>query len=87
MKVLGTKLLLKVEKSEGAAQKIGNLVIPVGNDKDYETAEVIEVGKDLKDEEVSKGDKVYIYPQAGKVIYREGVEYRVITVNDIIVVL
>lgn len=86
MKVLGSKLLVKVEKSGGVTQKIGNLTIPASN-KDYETATVLDVGKELEEESVKAGDKVYIYFGSGKSFFHEGEEFRAITVNDIIVVL
>lgn len=87
MKVLGSKLLLKVKKEDGCVQKVGGLTIPCSAGSDYESAEVLEIGDEISSPNISKGDNVYIYPGSGKVIFNQGVEYRVITINDIIVVL
>ena len=85
MKVLQSKVLVQVD-SDQMQQKLGNFTVPV---EDIEKATVIEVGNEVnKDEDVLKpGDKVYIYPKSGKEFMEDGIKYRVITLNEIIVVL
>lgn len=86
MKVLDARVLVQPEKNKGCTQKIGGIEIPVGGG-DYETATVVSVGEKIDSEVLKPGDKVYIYPSAGKKIFHEGVEYRVISSSEIIVVL
>ncbi len=87
LKVIGEKVLIKVEKNtEQCTQKIGTLSIPVGpSAQEYEIAEVIGVGD--KVENVKPGEKMYIYFGSGKKFVHSGEEYRVITLNEIIVIL
>lgn len=84
MKVLDSRVMLQVEKS--CTQKIGDIEIPVGVGE-YEKATVTAVGPDIKEEHLTVGDVVYIYPNAGKKVNIDGVEYRVVTTNEIIVIL
>ncbi len=85
MKVLQSKVLVQVDNDQ-LQQKLGNFTVPV---EDIEKATVIEVGNEVnKDGEILKlGDKVYIYPKSGKEFMENGEKYRVITLNEIIVVL
>lgn len=85
MKVLQSKVLVQVDNDQ-LQQKLGNFTVPV---EDIEKATVIEVGNEVnKDGEILKpGDKVYIYPKSGKEFMKNGEKYRVITLNEIIVVL
>lgn len=86
MKVLDTRVLVQVEKSNTCTQKIGGIEIPMNNGE-YEVADVIEVGENVNKEVLAPGMKVYIYTGSGKKFYHEGKEYRVIAYNEIIVVL
>lgn len=83
MKVLDSRIALQVDKS--CTQKIGDIELPVGAGE-YERATVVSVGPDLKDQ-LKEGDVVYIYPNSGKKINIEGTELRVVTSNEIIVIL
>lgn len=85
MKVLQSKVLVQVDNDQ-LQQKLGNFTVPV---EDIEKATVIEVGNEVnKDGEILKPrDKVYIYPKSGKEFMENGEKYRVITLNEIIVVL
>lgn len=85
MKVLQSKVLVQVDNDQ-LQQKLSNFTVPV---EDIEKATVIEVGNEInKDGEILKpGDKVYIYPKSGKEFMENGEKYRVITLNEIIVVL
>ena len=84
MKVLDSRLLVQVEKTT-STQKIGGIEIPAGNEG-YEKAKVIAVGPDVA-EHVKAGDEVYIYVGAGKEFTHEREKYRVVTTNEVIVVL
>ncbi len=83
MKVLDSKIIVKLKEGR-LTQKIGNLEMPVD---EYEVAEVIGVGPEIIEGHVSVGDTVYIYTGSGKVVSIEGESFRVITKNEIIIVL
>lgn len=86
LKVIGEKVLVRVDKSCTCTQKIGGLEIPVGPAAgEFEIAHVIGVGE--KVESVKEGDTMYIYFGAGKKFLHENEEYRVITLNEIIVII
>lgn len=84
MKVLGKKVLIKVNPAK--TEKVAGLTIPKGGDG-TETAEVIEVGSEVKD--ISKGDKLIIHKNAGSEFTNpeDNQKYRSITEHEIIVVL
>lgn len=84
MKVIDSKVLVQVEKGSTCTQKMGSLEVPVGAGE-FEVAKVIGVGS--KVEEISVGDTLYIYTGSGKKFTHEMAEYRVITLNEVIVVL
>lgn len=50
-------------------------------------AEVIGVGEEVSEGVLKPGDTILIYPNTGKSFTQDGTEYRVITLNEIIVVL
>jgi hypothetical protein len=81
MKVIQSKVLVIVDK-DTMTQKIGNFSVPVS---DYEKAKVVGVGEEVG--ELKPDDIILIYPNSGKSFTHEGIEYRVITLNEIIVVL
>lgn len=81
MKVIQSKVLVIVDK-DTMTQKIGNFSVPVS---DYEKAKVVGVGEEVG--ELKPDDVILIYPNSGKSFTHEGIEYRVITLNEIIVVL
>lgn len=81
MKVIQSKVLVIVDK-DTMTQKIGNFSVPVS---DYEKAKVVGVGEEVG--ELEPDDIILIYPNSGKSFTHEGIEYRVITLNEIIVVL
>ena len=83
MKVVESRVIVKVDK-EALKQKIGNFEISEGVN-DYEKAEVVAVGP--KVENITPGEHVYIYKGAGKAFKIDDVEYRTITLNEIIVIL
>ena len=83
MKVIQSKVLVIVDK-DTMTQKIGNFSVPVS---DYEKAKVVEVGEEVGSDVLKSGDTVLIYPNTGKQFTHDGTEYRVITLNEIIVVL
>lgn len=85
MKVLNAQVLLEIEKEEAPIEKIGMLEVPVGMNKEWEKGKVISFGNQVIG--VEEGDKVLIYPGAGKTIKVDGKEYRVISSAEIIVVL
>ena len=84
MKVLGKKILIKLDPVR--TEKVAGLTIPKGNDG-TETAEVIEVGPEVKD--LSKGDKLIIHKHAGAEFTNpsDNQKYRSITEHEILVVL
>ena len=82
MKVIDSKILLKVRKGE--TQKMGGLEIPI-DAKEYEIGEVLSVGE--KVDGIKEGDIIYFYSGAGKYFTHEGEQYRVIVNSEVIVVL
>lgn len=81
MKAIDTKILVQVD-STTEKQKIGSFEMPV---TEYEVAKVLSVGEKL--ENIEPGDTALIYTGAGKEFTRDGQKYRVITINEIIVIL
>lgn len=86
MKVIDSKVLVQVEKETACTQKVGSLSVPVGAGE-FEIATVLGVGEKVDSEILKEGDRIYIYPGVGKKFTHEMKEYRVITLNEIIVVL
>ena len=84
MKPVTNKVLLKVSEAVTAETRIGGIVMKEKT-PEYEKAEVIEVGNEVK--ELKAGDNVLIYPESGKKITIDGKKYRVVTLNEIIVIL
>ena len=84
MKPVTNRVLLKVSEAVTPETKIGGLVFQEKT-PESEKAEVIEVGDEVK--ELKAGDNVLIYPEAGKKITVDGEKYRVVTLNEIIVIL
>lgn len=84
MRVIQSKVLVMVDKKDTMTQKIGNFVVPAS---EYEKAEVIGVGEEVSEGVLKPGDTILIYPNTGKSFTQDGTEYRVITLNEIIVVL
>ena len=80
MKVIQSKVLVIVDKKD----TIGNFVVPAS---ECEKAEVIGVGEEVSEGVLKPGDTILIYPNTGKSFTQDGTEYRVITLNEIIVVL
>lgn len=85
MKVLDSKVLIQIIK-ESTKTDTG-FILPE-NTNDYERAKVVAVGSEIAAKGILKeGDEVYIYLKCGKEIKVDGEWYRVITSNEIIVVL
>lgn len=85
MKVIGEKVLVKVDKPTASTQNIGGFTYSAGAGIDYEIAHVLGVGE--KVESVKEGDTIYIYNGSGKKFNHESEEFRVLTLNEIIVVI
>ena len=85
MRAIDSKILVKEIKQEELQEKIGDLVVPVGSSKDKMTFEVISVGE--KVESLKPGDKILTYYDPGHTFKQDNVEYRIISVPDILVVL
>lgn len=86
MKAIDTRILIQVNK-EACIQKIGGLELPA-DANEYETANVLSIGKKIKEVgELNEGDTILIYPGAGKEFIKDGQKFRIISVNEIIVVL
>lgn len=84
MKVIGSKILVTIEK-DGMTQKTGGgFEVPVGQGE-FEVAKVQSVGPEV--EGVSEGDTIYVYTGSGKEFTHELKKYRVITTSEVIVVL
>lgn len=82
MKVIGTKILV-TRKENQPEEKLGNMYIP-GDNKDYDTCEVLSVGKEV--EEVEVGNTVLTYKNSGHELKIDGKKYRVITPAEILIV-
>lgn len=87
MKVIGTKILVKKENVEDTvlSEKLGGFQIPVDDTSDG-NYRVVSVGEEVT-KELKVDDIVRCYPQPGHVVMEGGVEYRVITISDILTVL
>lgn len=85
MKAIGSKILVKEVEQEVLQEKIGNLTVPVGNNKEKTLCEVISVGEEIKG--LKPGDKIYTYNDPGHKFRENGEDYRVISMPDILVVL
>lgn len=87
MKVIGNKILIKLKKSDELVEKVGTFTVPVGAGE-YEVATVLGIGEELRSKnEIKEGDTIYIYIGSGKEFTREGEKYRVITPNEVIVIV
>lgn len=90
MNAVGNRILVEVQKNDTCIQKIGSMSITISeNGADYDSAIIISVGPEVTDETLKAGDKVYIYPHAGKAVRdpETNAEYKVIAINEIIVKL
>ena len=85
MKAIGSKILVREVEQEVLQEKIGNLTVPVGNDKEKMLCEVLSVGEEIK--ELKPGDKIYTYNNPGHKFRENGEDFRVISMPDILVVL
>jgi co-chaperonin GroES (HSP10) len=84
MKAVDNRVLIKSKKLENATVKIGNFEIPA-DANEYEIAEIVSVGPDVKG--IEAGDTAYIYIGSGHQFHHEGEEYRVISTSEILVIL
>lgn len=84
MKVLDGRILVQVNK-EAYTQKIGEFQVAVGAGE-YQVANVVAVGPRVEGD-IKEGDTIYMYQNAGKEFTHEGQKYRVLTSNEVIVVL
>ena len=66
MKAIGSKILVKEVEQEVLQEKIGNLTVPVGNDKEKMLCEVLSVGEEVKG--LKPGDKIYNLEKTEKII-------------------
>lgn len=82
MRTIEGKILLEVEK--GCVEKIGEFVMPVDSNE-YETGKVLSVGEKVVG--VKEGDTVNFYKGAGHTLTKDGKQYRIITSNEVLVVL
>lgn len=88
MKPIKDKILVRELDPTSYKQKVGSIVIDVDPGcKDYVTAEVVAFGDEVK--ELKVGDKLFIYPNSGKLIRdpETNQEMRVITTLEVITVL
>jgi co-chaperonin GroES (HSP10) len=85
MKAIGSKILVKEVEQEVLQEKIGNLTVPVGNDKEKMLCEVLSIGEEVKG--LKPGDKIYTYYDPGHKFRENGEDYRIISIPDILVVL
>lgn len=83
MRAIENKVLVQVQKT-GPTEKIGSFVLP-DDPNGLETALVISVGD--KVDSIKEGETVYIYSNAGKEFTKDGQKYRVVSLNEIVVVL
>jgi len=80
MKAIGSRILVE-NISSGEKIKYGNFEVP---QSDYETVKILSVGEEIKS--IHEGETALIYPGAGKNFIYEGKNYRVISINEVIVV-
>lgn len=87
MKAIDCKILVKEEKlqDEVMKEKLGGFQIPVGNNK-FGVFRVVSVGDQIK-ADIHDGDLIYTYPNPGHEVSHEGIEYRVISITDVLVVI
>jgi co-chaperonin GroES (HSP10) len=82
MKAVGSRILVKEASTTTEKLKVGNFEVPV---TDYEKVEILSVGEEIKS--LQEGDIALIYPGAGKEFMYDGQKYRVISINEVIVVI
>lgn len=87
MRTIDSKILVKELKGERLEEKIGNLVVPDGVNKEQSRFEVVSVGEKIAPSALKPGDKIITYYNPGHAIKIEDQEYRVISIPDILVVL
>lgn len=81
MKAVDTRILVQ-KKGTQEKEKFGTFEVNV---TEYETVEIISVGEKI--ESVKAGDTALIYPGAGHEFMKDGQKYKVISLNEIIVIL
>lgn len=84
MKAVGSKILVKIVKSnDEPVEKAGGFIIP-DSGKVYEEATITSVGDEIK-ADIKDGDTVIIYKGAGTSIKLDEDELRIISISDILV--
>jgi len=84
MKVIDSKILIRVKKGDAATERFGGFEVPVGAGE-FEIGEVLSVGEKVVG--LAEGDTIYFYKGSGKEFTHEGQKYRVITIPEVIVIL
>lgn len=91
MKVIGNKILVKVQKEESSTTKtVSGLIIPTGTkNPGIEQAEVISVGDGEDVSSLNSGDVLFMHKGYGSEFTNpnDGEKYRVIDPSGIIVIL
>lgn len=90
MKVIGNKILVKVQKEESSTKTVSGLIIPTGTkNPGIEQAEVISVGDGEDVSSVNPGDVLFMHKGYGSEFTNPGDDekYRVIDPSGIIVIL
>ena len=82
MKAVGSRILIMAASETTEKLKVGSFEVPV---TDYEKVKILSVGEEIKS--LHEGDVALIYPGAGKEFTHEGQKYRVISINEVIVVI
>jgi len=82
MKAVGSRILVKETSTTTEKLKVGSFEVPV---TDYEKVEILSVGEEIKS--LQEGDIALIYPGTGKEFMYDGQKYRVISINEVIVVI
>lgn len=88
METIGSKILVEIKKEEAPVEKINGLTLKM-QDLSYEVGIIINSGSEVhsKYPSLTDGSIIYFPSGCGYLINKDGKEYRVINVNDILVKL
>lgn len=86
MKAIESKILVVKENQQDTklTEKLGGFEVPMGAGE-YETYKVVSVGEKI--DSLKEGDVIFTYQNPGHRLTYQGIEYKVISVTDVLAVL
>lgn len=85
IKPLPNKILVKLKEYKNETKS--GIILSTTTKEMQQVAKVIEVGKDVEDSGIKKGDTVLINKYAGTEAEYEGMEYIVLKIEDVIAIV